>query len=63
MNAFSNARSWHDFVAAVHDSLPARAVSYPMVIEALRKSRAWFSEAAADVRTHCSGLPAETPPA
>src|SRR6202012_5484647 len=42
MNAFSNSRCWQDFVSAIQASVPACAVSYPMVIEALRKSREWF---------------------
>ena len=62
MRAFSNSRRWQDFLAAIHGSVPTLTVSYPNVLEALRKSGAWFSEAAADVRTHCSVIPLETPP-
>jgi hypothetical protein len=65
---FSNHRRWQDFVAAVHDSVTyPLSMTYPKAIEALRTSRAWFSEVrtqvARDVNTHCIGFPARIPPA
>jgi hypothetical protein len=61
MNSFANARRWRDFVTAAQ-SLTTRAVTYPSVLEALRRSSEWFSQAAADVRIRCSALPVETRP-
>ena len=41
---FCNHRQWRDFVAAVHESVAYPcAVTYPMVLGALRSGRAWFS--------------------
>lgn len=45
---FSNHRQWHEFIAAIHESVsPPRSATYPMVLAALRKGRAWFSDGAA----------------
>ena len=56
-NSFANSRCWHDFVTALQVSVPACVVTYPMVIEAVQRSRAWFSEAALDARTRYSVRP------
>ncbi|HEX3848661.1 MAG TPA: hypothetical protein VHV81_14855 [Steroidobacteraceae bacterium] len=66
MNSFANPRRWREFVTAAQaatQSLTTCAVSYPSVLEAPRRSREWFSEAAEGVRIRCSTLPVETPPA
>jgi hypothetical protein len=45
---FSNRRQWREFIAAVHESVAYPcSVTYPMVLGALRSSRAWFSGGAA----------------
>ncbi len=45
---FSNHRQWHEFIAAVHESVTQPcAVTYPKVIGALRSGRDWFSGEAA----------------
>ena len=62
MNTFDNSRRWRDFIAATQAGRAASS-SYPSVLEALRRSREWFSEAAEDVRIRCSARPVETPPA
>jgi hypothetical protein len=42
---FSNPRRWQEFVAAVHESVAyPLSMTYPKAIQALRTSRAWFSE-------------------
>jgi hypothetical protein len=44
---FCNHRQWRDFVAAIHESVTRpRAVTYPMVLSALRASGAWFNDRA-----------------
>jgi hypothetical protein len=44
---FCNHRQWQDFVAAIHESVThPRLVTYPMVLGALRSSRAWFNDRA-----------------
>jgi hypothetical protein len=57
---FSNRREWRDFIASVHDSvtLPC-AATYPMVMDALRSGRAWFSLGAARASTWLGGQPDE----
>jgi hypothetical protein len=45
---FSNHRQWREFIAALHESVAYPcSVTYPMVLGALRSSRAWFSGGAA----------------
>jgi hypothetical protein len=45
---FSNHRQWREFIAALHESMAYPcSVTYPMVLGALRSSRAWFSDGAA----------------
>jgi hypothetical protein len=45
---FSNHRQWREFIAALHESVAYPcSVTYPMVLGALRSSRAWFSDGAA----------------
>jgi hypothetical protein len=45
---FCNHRRWRDFVGAVHQSVTRPCtVTYPMVLGALRSSRAWFDDTAA----------------
>jgi len=47
-DVFSNHRQWRDFIAAVHESVTYPCtVTYPMVLGALRSSRAWFNDGAA----------------
>ena len=44
---FSNHRHWQEFIAAIHESVTQPClVSYPRVLDALRSSRAWFSDRA-----------------
>jgi hypothetical protein len=44
---FSNHRQWHDFIAAIHQSVTHPGlVTYPMVLNALRSGRAWFNDRA-----------------
>jgi hypothetical protein len=44
---FSNNRQWHEFVAAVHESVTYPvAVTYPKVISALRSGRDWCNDGA-----------------
>ena len=44
---FSNHRQWREFIAALHESVAYPcSVTYPMVLGALRSSRAWFSSGA-----------------
>lgn len=44
---FSNHRQWREFIAAIHGSVTyPRTVTYPMVLNALRSSRAWFNDSA-----------------
>lgn len=45
---FRNHRQWRVFIAAVHESVAyPRALTYPMVVGALRSGRAWFEDTAA----------------
>jgi len=42
---FRNHRRWREFVGAVHQSVTRPcSVTYPMVLSALRSSRAWFND-------------------
>ena len=53
---FSNHRQWREVISAVHDSMTYPcAVTYPMVLNALRSSRAWFSDGAARATSWLSG--------
>ncbi|HEX4240581.1 MAG TPA: hypothetical protein VHZ53_04165 [Steroidobacteraceae bacterium] len=53
MNAFDNSRRWREFITAAQ-SLTTRAASYPAVLEAVRRSQEWFSDAAEGVRIRCT---------
>ena len=54
---FSNNRQWHEFVAAVHESVTYPcAITYPKVISALRSGRDWFSDGAARASSWLSGV-------
>ena len=54
---FSNHRQWRDFIAAVHESVSYPcSVTYPMVLEAVRSGRAWFSDSAALASSWLSGI-------
>jgi hypothetical protein len=45
---FANHRQWREFVATIHESVSQPCVAtYPMVLNALRSSRAWFNDTAA----------------
>jgi hypothetical protein len=47
---FPNPRRWQEFVAAVHESVTyPLSATYPKAIQALRASRAWFSDARTQV--------------
>jgi len=52
---FSNRRQWREFIAAIHESVAYPcSVTYPMVLGALRSSRAWFSDGAARATTRAT---------
>jgi len=54
---FSNHRQWRDFVSAVHESVAYPcSVTYPMVLDAVRSSRSWFSDGAARASSWLSGM-------
>ena len=54
---FSNPRQWRDFVSAVQESVTYPcSVSYPMVLDAVRSGRAWFSDSAARASSWLSGI-------
>jgi hypothetical protein len=54
---FSNHRQWRDFVSAVHESVTYPcSVTYPMVLDALRTGRAWFSDGAVRASNWLSGV-------
>jgi hypothetical protein len=54
---FSNHRQWRDVISAVHESMTYPcAVTYPMVLDALRSGRAWFSDGAARASNWLSGV-------
>jgi hypothetical protein len=54
---FSNHRQWRDVISAVHASMTYPcAVTYPMVLDALRSGRAWFSDGAARASNWLSGI-------
>jgi hypothetical protein len=54
---FSNHRQWREVVSAVHDSMTYPcAATYPMVLNALRSGRAWFSDGAARATSWLSGV-------
>jgi hypothetical protein len=57
---FSNQRQWRDFMASVHESVgfPC-AATYPMMMDALRAGRAWFSVGAARASTWLGAEPAD----
>ncbi len=57
---FSNHRQWRDFIASVHASvtIPCTA-TYPIVLDALRAGRTWFSLGAARASTWLGADPAE----
>jgi hypothetical protein len=45
---FPNHRQWREFIATIHESVTQPcAATYPMVLNALRSSRAWFNDGAA----------------
>jgi hypothetical protein len=53
---FSNHRQWHEFIAAVHESVTYPcSVTYPMVLGALRSGRAWFNDGAARASSWLDG--------
>jgi len=59
---FSNHRQWREVISAVHDSMTYPcAVTYPMVLEALRSGRAWFSDGATRASNWLSGVEDATP--
>ena len=52
---FSNHRQWHEFMAAVHESVTYPcSLTYPVVLSALRSGRAWFYDGAARATTWLS---------
>jgi hypothetical protein len=54
---FSNHRQWRDFISAVHESVSYPcSVTYPMVLEAVRSGRAWFSDGAALASSWLNGI-------
>ncbi len=54
---FSNHRQWRDVISAVHESMTyPYAVTYPMVLNALRSGRGWFSDGAARASSWLSGI-------
>jgi hypothetical protein len=60
---FSNHRQWREVISAVHESMTYPcAMTYPMVLDALRSGRAWFSDGAARASNWLSGVE-ETDPA
>jgi hypothetical protein len=54
---FPNHRQWHEVISAIQESMTYPcAVTYPMVLDALRSGRAWFSDGAARASSWLSGV-------